>query len=52
MHYLHIFLLDTEVAQSAPWREETITVLTSHLSSENTLAEAEFLRANPSWERP
>ncbi|WP_244195300.1 DUF2891 family protein [Brevibacterium iodinum] len=52
MHYLLASLLETEVAQGAGWRERAIVVLSSHLSEENMLAEAAFLRENPSWERP
>ncbi|MGO1264535.1 MAG: DUF2891 family protein [Brevibacterium aurantiacum] len=52
MHYLLVTLLSTEAAQSAPWRNEAITVLTSHLSTENLTAEAMFLREHPTWERP
>ena len=52
MHYLLVTLLSTETAQSAPWRDEAITVLTSHLSAEKLAAEAMFLREHPTWERP
>ncbi|WP_231444727.1 DUF2891 family protein [Brevibacterium zhoupengii] len=52
MHYLLVTLLSTETAQTAPWRDEAIIVLTSHLSSENLTAEAMFLREHPTWERP
>ncbi|MGO2985911.1 MAG: DUF2891 family protein, partial [Brevibacterium aurantiacum] len=40
MHYLLVTLLNSETAQSAPWRDEAITVLTSNLSTENLGAEA------------
>lgn len=52
MHYLLASQLETEAARSADWRERAIEVLSSHLSEENMLAEAAFLRENPSWERP
>lgn len=52
MHYLLASLLETELAQSADWRERALEVLSSHLSGENMFAEAAFLRENPSWERP
>ena len=52
MHYLLASLLETEVAQSAGWRDRAVEVLSSHLSEENMFAEAAFLRDNPSWERP
>ncbi|MGJ5723266.1 DUF2891 family protein [Brevibacterium sp. H602] len=52
MHYLLASLLGTEAAHGASWRERAIEVLTAHLSEENMLAEAAFLRENPSWERP
>ena len=52
MHYLLASLLETAESQTASWRERAVEVLTSHLSEENMLAEAAFLRDNPSWERP
>ncbi|GGC37091.1 hypothetical protein GCM10010974_19370 [Brevibacterium sediminis] len=52
MHYLLASLLETEAARSTDWRERAIEILSSHLSEENMLAEAAFLRENPSWERP
>lgn len=52
MHYLLASLLETEVAQSAGWRERALDVLSSHLSEEHMRTEAAFLRENPSWERP
>lgn len=52
MHYLLASLLETEAAQDANWRERAGEVLSSHLSEENMLAEAAFVWANPSWERP
>ena len=52
MHFLLVSLLGTETAQTAPWRDEAIKVLASHLTAENLTAEASFLRANPTWERP
>ena len=52
MHYLLASLLETEEAHGASWRDRAIEVLTAHLSEENMLAEAAFLRENPSWERP
>ncbi|MGO2034999.1 MAG: DUF2891 family protein [Brevibacterium sp.] len=52
MHYLLASLLGTEAGRAASWRDEAIEVLTSHLSEVNMLAEADFLRDNPSWERP
>ncbi|PCC55085.1 DUF2891 family protein [Brevibacterium aurantiacum] len=52
MHSLLASLLETEVAEGAGWRERALEVLSSHLSEENILAEAAFLRENPSWERP
>ena len=52
MHYLLASLLDTEVGRDASWRDEAIDILSSHLSQENMRAEADFLRNNPSWERP
>ena len=52
MHYLLASLLDTESARRAEWRDEAIETLASHLSEENMRAEADFLRANPTWERP
>ncbi|MCU4298602.1 DUF2891 family protein [Brevibacterium permense] len=52
MHYLLASLLETEAAKAASWREQALEVLSSHLSEENMLAEAAFLRDNPSWERP
>ncbi|GAA0037491.1 DUF2891 family protein [Brevibacterium metallidurans] len=52
MHYLLASLLGTEEAQDASWRDRALDVLSSHLSAENMLAEAAFLRENPSWERP
>ena len=52
MHYLLASLLETAESQTASWRERAVEVLTSHLSEENMLAEATFLRENPSWERP
>src|SRR5699024_333621 len=44
--------LGTEAARTANWRDEAIEVLSSHLSDMNMIAEADFLRDNPSWERP
>jgi hypothetical protein len=52
MHYLLASLLQTEEAHGASWRDRALEVLSSHLSEENMLAEAAFLRENPSWERP
>src|SRR5699024_1261294 len=52
MHYLLASLLGTEAARTASWRDEAIEVLSSHLSDVNMIAEANFLRDNPSWERP
>lgn len=52
MHYLLASLLQTEEAHGAGWSERAIEVLSTHLSEENMLAEAAFLRENPSWERP
>src|SRR5699024_9710367 len=52
MHYLLASLLGTEAARTANWRDEAIEVLSSHLSDMNMIAEADFLRDNPSWERP
>lgn len=52
MHYLLVSLLDTEAERAASWRTEAVEVLAAHLSEENMLAEADFLRSNPSWERP
>ncbi|WP_209374215.1 DUF2891 family protein [Brevibacterium renqingii] len=52
MHYLLASLLGTEAGRTANWREEAIEVLSSHLSDVNMIAEADFLRDNPSWERP
>ncbi|WP_209326363.1 DUF2891 family protein [Brevibacterium renqingii] len=52
MHYLLASLLGTEAGHTANWREEAIEVLSSHLSVVNMIAEADFLRDNPSWERP
>ncbi|WP_166969174.1 DUF2891 family protein [Brevibacterium atlanticum] len=52
MHYLLASLLDTEEGRTASWRDQALEVLTAHLSEENMLAEAAFLRDSPSWERP
>ncbi|HJA62471.1 MAG TPA: DUF2891 domain-containing protein, partial [Candidatus Brevibacterium intestinavium] len=52
MHCLLASLLGTEVGRTANWRDEAVEVLSSHLSEGNMLAEADFLRDNPSWERP
>lgn len=52
MHYLLVSLLETDEAQTASWRDQALEVLTAHLSEEKMLAEAVFLRDNPSWERP
>ena len=52
MHYLLASLLQTEEAHGASWRDRALEVLSAHLSEENMLAEAAFLRENPSWERP
>lgn len=52
MHYLLVSLLDTEVAQRAPWRDEAIELVQSHLSEAKLTAEARFLRENRGWERP
>ncbi|MDN5909576.1 MAG: DUF2891 domain-containing protein [Brevibacterium sp.] len=52
MHYLLASLLDTEAGRQASWRDRALEVLADHLSEANMLAEADFLRANPSWERP
>uniref|UniRef100_UPI003B3B3A0E DUF2891 family protein n=1 Tax=Brevibacterium sediminis TaxID=1857024 RepID=UPI003B3B3A0E len=52
MHYLLASLLETDEAQTASWRDQAREALTAHLSEENMLAEAAFLRENPSWERP
>ena len=52
MHYLLASLLQTEEAHGASWRDRALEVLPSHLSEENMLAEAAFLRENPWWERP
>lgn len=52
MHYLLASLLGTESAPGAEWRDEAIEILASHLSEDNMRAEADFLRSNPSWERP
>ena len=52
MHCLLASLLGTELGRTASWRDEAIEVLSTHLSEGNMLAEADFLRDNPSWERP
>ncbi|MGR6090398.1 DUF2891 family protein [Brevibacterium sp. CSND-B09] len=52
MHYLLASLLEMQEARGASWRDRALEVLYSHLSEENMLAEAAFLRENPSWERP
>ncbi|GAA1856322.1 DUF2891 family protein [Brevibacterium marinum] len=52
MHYLLASLLGTDAARRAEWRDEAIEILASHLSEPNMRAEADFLRDNPSWERP
>ncbi|GAA1947895.1 DUF2891 domain-containing protein [Brevibacterium antiquum] len=52
MHYLLASLLGTKSARNADWRDEAIEILASHLSEDNMRAEADFLRSNPSWERP
>ena len=52
MHYLLVSLLSTESAQTTPWRDEAIEILTAHLSPEKLSVEAAFLRENPTWERP
>lgn len=52
MHYLLASLLGTESARRAEWRDEAIETLASHLGEENMRAEADFLRDNPTWERP
>ena len=52
MHYLLASLLEMQEARGASWRDRALEVLCSHLSEENMLAEAAFLRENPSWERP
>jgi hypothetical protein len=54
MHYLLASLLgDRGGAERAGWRERGASrLLSSHLSDVNMLAEAAFLRENPSWERP
>lgn len=50
MHYLLVCLLDTDVPGG--WREGAIQLLAEHFSGDNLQREAEFLLANPSWERP
>lgn len=52
MHYLLAALLETKQGRSADWRGQALELLTAHLSEENILAEAAFLRDNPTWERP
>lgn len=52
MHYLLVSLLGTEAGAQASWRDEAVEILTEHLSAQNMLAEAAFLRSNPTWERP
>jgi hypothetical protein len=52
MHYLLAALLETKEGRSADWRGQALELLTAHLSEENMLAEAAFLRDNPTWERP
>lgn len=52
MHYLLVSLLDTEVGRQATWRDRALEVLSDHLGDTNMLAEADFLRNNPGWERP
>ena len=52
MHYLLASLLETEEGRNASWTDEALEILTEHLSEANMLAEAAFLRDNPSWERP
>ena len=48
MHYL---LASWRREARCGWRDRALS-LSSHLSEENMLAEAAFLRGNPSWERP
>lgn len=50
MHYLLARLLDTDVP--GEWRERAVDLLTAHLGGDNLHREAEFLLANPHWERP
>ena len=52
MHYLLASLLSTEAGRRSEWRDESIEILASHLGEANMRAEANFLRDNPSWERP
>lgn len=52
MHYLLASLLETEEGRNASWTDEALEILTEHLSEAKMLAEADFLRSNPSWERP
>ncbi|WP_240688743.1 DUF2891 family protein [Brevibacterium sp. S22] len=52
MHYLLASLLETKEGRNSSWTDEALEILTEHLSEANMLAEAAFLRDNPSWERP
>ena len=52
MHYLLASLLETEEGRNSSWTAEALEILAEHLSDTNMLAEAAFLRDNPSWERP
>lgn len=52
MHFLLTSLIGTPAARDAPWRAEALDTLEQHLTSENLSAEAAFLRAHPTWERP
>lgn len=54
MHWLLVSLLETEprAGEDASWRDQALTLLSTHLSPENVAVEAAYLRAKPTWERP
>ncbi|MFS0319381.1 DUF2891 family protein [Corynebacterium striatum] len=52
MHWLLSSLLSSDEDASGAWRKEALRILENHLSAENIKTEADYLRANPTWERP
>ncbi len=52
MHYLLVCLLDADTNGDGEWRERAVTILSDHFSGDHLQREADFLLANPSWERP
>lgn len=54
MHWLLATLVEVTAERSpAPaWRADALAVLSDHLAAQKLAVEADYLRANPTWERP